>query len=109
MRRCPDDQLEVLILFDRADPALENALGAANFALFCTPAINLFPKRADRIHLSDQVAEHHVVPDRTRPLDFEVFQVTGVTGIGAEGEEQEFLPFYASYDRLSQHDQRSFY
>lgn len=109
VRRCSEDQLEVLILFDRADPALENALGAANFALFCTPAINLFPKRVDRIHLSDQVAEHHVVPDRTRPLDFEVFQVTGVTGIGAEGEEQEFLPFYASYDRLSQHDQRSFY
>jgi type VI secretion system protein ImpG len=109
VRRCTDDQLEVLILLDRADPALENALGAANFALFCAPAINLFPKRADRIHLSDQVAEHHVVPDRTRPLDFEVYQVTGVTGIGAEGEEQEFLPFYASYDRLSQHDQRSFY
>ncbi len=109
VRRCTDDQLEVLILLDRADPALENAVGAANFALFCTPAINLFPKRADRIHLSDQVAEHHVVPDRTRPLDFEVFQVTSVTGIGAEGEEQEFLPFYASYGWLSQHDQRSFY
>lgn len=109
VRRCPEDQLEVLVLLDRADPALENVLGATNFALFCTPAINLFPKRADRIHLSDQVAEHHVVPDRTRPLDFEIYQVTGVTGIGAEGEEQEFLPFYASYDRLSQHDQRSFY
>ena len=27
--------------------------------------------------------EHHVVPDRTRPLDFEVFEVTQVTGHGA--------------------------
>ena len=109
VRRCVGHELEVLILLSRADPALENVVAAANFALFCTPAINLFPKRADRIHLSDQVAEHHVVADRTRPMDFEVYQVTGVTGIGAENEEQDFLPFYASYDRLSQRDQRSFY
>ncbi len=109
VRRCAGRELDVFILLDRVDPALENMVATTNFALFCVPAINLFPKRADRIHLSDQVAEHHLVPDRTRPMDFEVYQVTGVTGIGAEGEEQEFLPFYASYDRLSQRDQRSFY
>ena len=109
VRRCVGRELEVLILLSRPDPALENVVAAANFALFCTPAINLFPKRADRIHLSDQVAEHHVVADRTRPMDFEVYQVTGVTGIGADNEEQDFLPFYASYDRLSQRDRRSFY
>lgn len=109
VRRCAGSELEVLILLDRADPALENVVAAANFALFCAPAINLFPKRADRIHLSDQVTEHHLVPDRTRPMDFEVVQVTGVTGIGVEGEEQEFLPFYASHDPLNQRDRRSFY
>lgn len=109
VRRCASQDLEVLILLNRTDPALENAVSAENFALFCAPAINLFPKRADRIHLSDQFAEHHVVPDRTRAMDFEVYQVTGVTGIGAAGEEQDFLPFYAQYDRLSQRDPRSFY
>lgn len=108
-RRCAGPELELLILLDRADPLLENAVSAANLALYCAPAINLFPKRADRIHLSDQSAEQHVVPDRTRPMDFEIFQVTGVTGIGEENEEQEFLPFYASYDRLGQREQRAFY
>ena len=109
VRRCSDSELEILILLNRADSVLENALEIENFALFCAPAVNLFPKRADRIHLGEQVAEHHLVPDRTRPLDFEVYQVTGVTGIGAEGEEQEFLPFYASHDRLGQRDHRAFY
>ncbi len=109
VRRCASNELEILILLNRADPVLENTVTAANFALFCTPAINLFPKRADRIHLSDQVSEHHVLPDRTRPLDFEVYQVTSVTGIGEQNEEQEFLPFYARHDRLSQRDQRAFY
>jgi type VI secretion system protein ImpG len=55
--------------------ARKYVVAADHFALFCAPAINLFPKRADRIHLSDQVAEHHLVPDRTRPMDFEVHQV----------------------------------
>ena len=109
VRRCADSELEILILLNRASAVLENSLETEHFALFCAPAINLFPKRADRIHLSEQVAEHHVVPDRTRPMDFEVYQVNGVTGIGAEGEEQEFLPFYAAYDRLDQHEQRAFY
>ena len=91
VRRCADSELEILILLNRASAVLENSLETEHFALFCAPAINLFPKRADRIHLSEQVAEHHVVPDRTRPMDFEVYQVNGVTGIGGEGEEQEFL------------------
>ena len=109
VRRCTDSELEVLILLDRADPALENVVSANHFALFCAPAVNLFPKRADRIHLSDRVFEHHLIPDRTRPMDFEVHHITGVTGIGAEGEEQEFLPFYASHDRIGQRLERSYY
>ena len=37
-------------------PTLESVVDASNFALFCTPAVNLFPKRADRIHVSRQRA-----------------------------------------------------
>jgi type VI secretion system protein ImpG len=70
---------------------------ASEFALHCTPAINLFPKRADRIHVNERETEFHVVPDRTRPMDFEVFGVTGVTGFGA-GFEQSFRPLYSSDD-----------
>jgi type VI secretion system protein ImpG len=66
--------------------------------LFCTPAINLFPKRADRIHIAENTHNYHVVADRTRPMDFEVFEVTGVTGYGAGSEsEQAFFPCYAAY------------
>jgi type VI secretion system protein ImpG len=74
----------------------------ANFSLYCTPAVNLFPKRADRIHLSHRVNEHHVVPDRTRPMDFELYGVTGVSGFGGGLEdEQRFEPLYASVDKAS--------
>ena len=42
---------------------------------------------------------YHVVPDRMRPLDFEVFSVTAVEGYAADGSApQPFLPFYAAND-----------
>lgn len=103
VRRCEENELELIILLNRSDNTLENALDVNHFDLFCTPAINLFPKRADRIHLSDKTFEYHILPDRTRPVDFEVYGVTSVVGIGAEADsDQEFLPFYAAND-LTQH------
>jgi type VI secretion system protein ImpG len=92
-------EIEILVLFDRSVPMLEEAVDASRFELFCTPVINLFPKRLDRIHLSDQTNEYHVVADRSRPLDYEIYQVTEVLGYGAGSQpEQTFLPFYACND-----------
>jgi type VI secretion system protein ImpG len=100
LAKCKDAELDVLVLLGRADTTLENLVDAGNVALYCTPAINLFPKRADRIHISHRVHEHHIVPDRTRPMDFEVFGVTEVTGYGADSDdEQRFQPLYASIDQ----------
>jgi len=102
--------LDIFILLDRYEPQLEPYVGAQTLALFCTPAVNLFPKTADRIHLTDQVHEHHVVPDRTRPLDFEVYAVTEVVGYGTTlDEEQPFLPFYAASDRAGDGNPRRAY
>jgi type VI secretion system protein ImpG len=93
------EEIEVAIPLARGDAALTSLVDRSNFALHCAPAINLFPRRADRIHVSDQHAEHQVVVDRTRPMDFEVYAVQRVTGYG-EGvdAQQEFRPFYASVD-----------
>ncbi|SFU99391.1 type VI secretion system baseplate subunit TssF [Pseudoduganella namucuonensis] len=96
LRRMDGAELELVLPFARGDPALEGVVDAANFALFCAPAVNLFPKRADRIHLADDGAALHVVPDRTRPMDYEVAEVSGVDGHGGDGEQQ-FLPLYAAY------------
>ena len=105
VRRCDGNELDVIVLLNRNDSSLESRVDAENFALFCSPAINLFPKRADRIHLDRASPEHHIVPDRTRPLDFEVFSVSEVVGYGAD-EEQEFAPFFAiseGSDRIGEH------
>lgn len=99
LARCATDEVELLILLGKADAGLEQAVDAASLALFCAPAVNLFPKRADRIHLSESSHEFHLVPDRNRPMDFEVYQVKSVTGYGSGVEVvQSFAPLYAVHD-----------
>ena len=110
VQHCPGTELELLVLFSRSDRQLENLVNVEDFALFCTPAINLFPKRADRIHLSEETEELHVVPDRTRPLDFEVYGVTRAVGYGAAGDSgREFLPFYSVNEHTRADAAQTFY
>ncbi len=94
----PGSEAEIVLLLSRGDAALESLVNAGSLALFCTPAINLFPKRLDRIQLGPGAWEYHVVPDRTRPMDFEVHTLNSVTGYGTgQVAEQPFLPLYASF------------
>ena len=102
--------IDLIVLLDRYEPELETYVNGQTFALFCTPAANLFPKTADRIHLTDQVHEHHVVADRTRPLDFEIYAVTEVAGYGTSlDEEQAFRPFYSANDLATGSSPQAFY
>ncbi|MHC5061570.1 MAG: type VI secretion system baseplate subunit TssF [Planctomycetota bacterium] len=99
VRSFEENQLDIIILLKESNIKLEGVVGADNFGLFCSPAINLFKKRADRIHISDKSSEFHVVPDRTKPMDFEVYNVSKVAGYGAQADQmQEFLPFYMARD-----------
>jgi type VI secretion system protein ImpG len=108
--RCDSNELDIVLLLDRSEPLLATGFGPDHFALFCTPAINLFPRRSDRINISEREVEHPVVPDRMRPLDFEVFAVQGVEGYTADGgKPQPFLPFYAANDLSRNPEHRSYY
>jgi type VI secretion system protein ImpG len=99
LQRCEAGLIDVIIPFSQENPELEGAVDAGHIALHCTPAVNLFPKRADRIFVSDRASEFQVVPDRTKPMDFEVYAVTGVTGHGEKvDDERVFRPFYAATD-----------
>jgi type VI secretion system protein ImpG len=110
VRRTAGTELDIYILLDRENKLLARGLSAENFLLNCAPAINVFPKRLDRIHISEKTFEHHVIPDRSRPIDFEVFQLLNVAGQGVDLErEQEFLPFYARSDLTRDTDLGAYY
>ena len=97
VRRALDQGLDLVVLFDQQDPELDRQVTASLFNLNCTPAVNLFPKRMDRVHLSQEQHEYHIVPERTRPMDFEVSAIRAVMAYGKAVEpEREFLPFYSA-------------
>jgi type VI secretion system protein ImpG len=96
LARCEDAAVDIVLLLDTAKPELEDLVSKDNFMLNCMPAINLFPKRADRIHLNTRNAEYQIIVDRTALSDYEVHTVTEVTGYGAgTAIEQTFRPFYS--------------
>ena len=97
--KCDCEQVDLIILLKESEPRLENVVDAESFDLFCTPVINLFPKRLDPISLGERFSEYHAVADKTRPLDFEIYQIQKVVGQGASAESQQmFQPFYLARD-----------
>ncbi|MEL7472079.1 MAG: type VI secretion system baseplate subunit TssF [Planctomycetota bacterium] len=103
LRRCEGDTVDVSILFDKAEGELEGAATEEHLSLHCTPCVNLFERRIDRFEIKPEDAEHHLIPDRAAPLDFEIYSVMEMTGYGTRGKvkEVEFQPFYSSRGRWS--------
>jgi type VI secretion system protein ImpG len=110
LRDCRDREAEVIVLLDGADASLERSVDASHFALDCTPAVNLFRRRTDRIPLAETEFEYHVVVDRTRPMDYEIHQIDEVTGYGAGAVgEQPFRPFHCAKDLDTPQQDGAFY
>lgn len=88
-------EAEIIILLDRQASELTEHISASRFLLYCTPVINLFPRRMDKLEINPALNEFHVVPDRSRPLDFEVYAISKVYGQQAQtSNEVVFNPLY---------------
>lgn len=98
-QKAAGSDVDLYILLRDGSNSVAQGVNPQAFSLTSVPAVNLFPKRCDRIHISSRDVEHHVVPDRTAPLDFEVHTVSGVTGISGDGSaDVDFRPFYSADD-----------
>lgn len=97
LKQINERSVGLTLLLGKTAPALESQVDASTLLLHCVPAINLFAIETDRIHITQNVHEYHVLPDRTRPRDFEVYSVESVTG-HHEGQtvDRKFAPLYAA-------------
>lgn len=103
-------RLEIVLHFDRAANELEKVVTESHFQLFCTPIINLFEKRGDRIDISLSHFEHHLLGDRTRPLDYEIYSVSAIHGYASNNTEvQTFLPIYETLGGLDHGNSQAFF
>jgi type VI secretion system protein ImpG len=107
---CCEDSCDVVVLFNRAAAALAGALSPANFRLYAAPAINLFEKQIDRVALSPYEQELQLIPDRTRPLDFEIYRVLEVTGFAeSNSDPRPVAPLYSLGSLLHDWGEALFY
>jgi type VI secretion system protein ImpG len=95
LARLAGKEAEILVLLTRPPGHLGGLVDKGQFALFCTPVVNLFERRTDRIELNAAQPEFHLVPDRSRPRDFEVYSVKSIIGQQAQTTAGiEFRPLY---------------
>lgn len=110
LANCDQTKIELFVLLNRSEADLINALDKSNLSLFCVPAVNLFPKVADRMHIDHRQAEYHVVVDRAKPMDYEVSSINRIVGFGQDqGDEKTFLPFYGSKSGYKARTETAFY
>jgi type VI secretion system protein ImpG len=96
--KCDVRELDIILVFDDQELRLERAVDANSLALYCTPVINLFEKTLDQPEITSRFAEYILWPDKTRTLDYEIFDLVSVKGELESKMSQEFQPFYASHD-----------
>ncbi|ARN56929.1 type VI secretion system baseplate subunit TssF [Sedimentisphaera salicampi] len=87
-------ELEMVFLFGSRNYLKENSVSSSNFKLYCAPAVNLFPKKADRINVGFRKPYIHILPERMRPRDFEIYDLLEIKGYKKGSSEPiEFLPY----------------
>lgn len=90
--------LDLAILLDCPVGELENLVDKQRLALFCTPVVNLFPKRGDSLPIDAHARQHHIASDKNDPLNVEIYAINGVSGSDEEaGKVQEFRPLHTAF------------
>lgn len=104
-----EDKLEVFFYLRKTSLDLQQNLNAMSMALGCTPAVNLFEKRAEPIRLRHREPELRVVPDARRVGSMEVYSVNSVSASSPQGETYRYRPFYATDHQASERVPGLFY
>ncbi len=93
-------EAEIVILLTRDTQSLRGLVDKNQFALFCTPVVNLFPRRTDRLEIKTGHNEFHLLPDRARPMDYEVFSVSEMLAQRSEADAGvSFRPLFQTLNQ----------
>ena len=86
-------------LFSNKIPELTELISVDDFSVNAVPVVNLFRKKSSRFPVNIQDQEHHVVIDRTQPLNYEVYAIEQVKGFDTNNlQTVVFSPMYKAPD-----------
>ena len=118
------NEIDLYFMLDEINHNLTNKVDKSNFKLHCAPAINLFKRTADRVHLTKDVRKkttekkslshympgHPVIVDKTQSRNYEVHSIKRVSGVGSfEKGSQDFQPFYSLNNETINNKTQRFY
>jgi type VI secretion system protein ImpG len=103
MPRLRNKSVDIVFAFNEQNSRLSAAVEPKMFSLYTAPAINLFEKTTDRVVIKSSLHEYHVVPDRSRYLDYEPHRVLDVFAHfpGAKDKVRVRPLYSASVDRAA--------
>jgi type VI secretion system protein ImpG len=95
LNRLGKDSFDLVVLIDREVDTLTGMVHKGCFELDCVPVINVFHRQGIRLVLTHSSTEQHVVPDPTKPRDYEVYRIDTVEGFDRGNNPMaRFVPFY---------------
>ena len=100
MRKLTAKSIDIVFTFDEINHRLPAAVRPEMFSLYTAPAVNLFEKTTDRVAVRANQHEYHIVPDRSRYLDFEPHRIVDVFAHYPGGQDKVPVPplYAASLD-----------
>ncbi len=99
LKKATGSDVDIYILLKEGRREVAPMIAPDAFTMNAVPAVNLFPKRCDRVQVSARDTEQHVVANRTAGMDFEIYALQSVVGISGEGADDiTFRPFYSATD-----------
>ena len=101
-------ELEILFLLD-IEPRQRLSISHKNFALGCTPIVNLFSRTSEPIRIDHTKTEYRLVPDQRRERTTEIHTVVSVSASSNPAEESRHLKPLYSFSTQNGEDQKSAY
>ncbi len=98
IRASGNNTVELVILFDREQPALGD-VKQGDFQLCVAPLVNLFEQECNLVPLDPKRSAHIVHADRTRPRDYEIFRLLRVENAEATGKQARITPLFSLEQR----------
>ncbi|MBN8920725.1 MAG: type VI secretion system baseplate subunit TssF, partial [Rhizobiales bacterium] len=110
MPRLKAKSVDVLFTFTEVNNRLSAAVHAGMFAMYAAPAINLFEKTTDRVVVRPNQYEYHIVPERSRYLEYEPHRIVDVYAHFSGGQERAPVrPLYSAALDAAKGDSGLFY
>ncbi|MFQ1701969.1 type VI secretion system baseplate subunit TssF [Loktanella agnita] len=96
LARIDQPEVQLMLEFGSGDRNLAARTSEKDFALNCSPAVNLFEESASQIRLDDKRTEFVVTPDSSPLTHYEIYSITSVSAHYAGVQDKvKVNPLYA--------------